>query len=95
VRELRHLSGPLPHELRAEVLARGVSHGRRPRRACTAARVHRTDRVARGICFLSFHFPETHANALSGPQRDPSSDCPEDKLTAVRIVPAAEKETSA
>jgi predicted molibdopterin-dependent oxidoreductase YjgC len=33
----------------------------------------------------SFHFPETHANRLTGPQTDPVSRCPEYKVTAVRI----------
>jgi formate dehydrogenase major subunit len=42
-------------------------------------------RVAPGTLFLSFHFPETHANRVTGPQRDPESQCPEYKLTAVRL----------
>lgn len=53
----------------------------------TEAHVRLTDRVAPGTCFLSFHFPETHANVLTGPQRDPESDCPEYKVTAVRVSP--------
>jgi len=44
-----------------------------------------SDRVTEGICFLSFHHPETHTNRLTGPQRDPESNCPEYKLTAVRV----------
>ena len=54
----------------------------------TEARVRYTDRVAPGTCFLTFHFPETHANVLTGPQRDPQSDCPEYKVTAVRVTRA-------
>jgi formate dehydrogenase major subunit len=84
-----------PEDAEALALADGDRAAIESRWGRTEAPVHRTDRVARGTCFLSFHFPETHANALTGPQRDPSSDCPEYKLTAVRIVPAAEKETSA
>lgn len=42
-------------------------------------------RIDPGTLFLSFHFPETHANRLTGPQHDPDSYCPEYKVTAVRI----------
>jgi predicted molibdopterin-dependent oxidoreductase YjgC len=49
------------------------------------ARAALTDRVSPGSLFLSFHFPETHANQVTGPARDPDSDCPEYKLTAVRL----------
>jgi predicted molibdopterin-dependent oxidoreductase YjgC len=45
-------------------------------------------RTPRGSLFLSFHHPETHANRVIGPHRDPSSNCPEYKVTAVRISPA-------
>jgi formate dehydrogenase major subunit len=47
-----------------------------------------TRRVGPGILFLSFHFPETHANALTSSYGDPRSRCPEYKVTAVRIRPA-------
>jgi predicted molibdopterin-dependent oxidoreductase YjgC len=43
-------------------------------------------RVRPGTLFLSFHHPETHTNRITGPSRDPLSDCPEYKLTAVRFV---------
>jgi predicted molibdopterin-dependent oxidoreductase YjgC len=41
-----------------------------------------------GTAFLSFHHPETHANAVTGPARDPESNCPEYKITGIRIAPA-------
>ncbi len=50
-----------------------------------AARFSR--RVAPGTVFLSFHYPETHANRLVGPHVDPQSRCPEYKVTAVRVRP--------
>jgi len=55
----------------------------------TRARARASDRIAGGTAFLSFHHPETHANALTGPQRDADSNCPEYKVTAVRIRPVA------
>ena len=49
------------------------------------ARARLSPRVIPGTLFLSFHFPETHANRVTGPSRDPDSHCPEYKLTAVRL----------
>lgn len=54
-------------------------HGR------TEAPVRTTTEVPMGVLFLTFHFPETHANALIGPNFDPQSHCPEYKLTAVTL----------
>jgi predicted molibdopterin-dependent oxidoreductase YjgC len=48
-----------------------------------------TQRVAPGQAFLSFHFPETHANRVTGPSLDPESRCPDYKVTAVRLTPDA------
>jgi predicted molibdopterin-dependent oxidoreductase YjgC len=47
-----------------------------------------TGRVTPGLLFLSFHFPESHTNALTSSRSDPDSRCPEYKLTAVRIAAA-------
>jgi predicted molibdopterin-dependent oxidoreductase YjgC len=49
------------------------------------ARTQWSERVSPGTLFLSFHFPETHANRVVGPGHDPHSHCPEYKLTAVRL----------
>ncbi len=48
-----------------------------------------TERVAPGQLFLSFHFPETHANRVTGSSVDPESHCPDYKVTAVRLAPVA------
>jgi predicted molibdopterin-dependent oxidoreductase YjgC len=42
--------------------------------------------VVPGTLFLSFHQPETHANRVTGPHRDPRSNCPQYKATAVRLL---------
>ncbi len=47
--------------------------------------VHITERVTPGEAFLSFHFPETGTNQLTSPVLDRLADCPEYKLTPVRI----------
>jgi predicted molibdopterin-dependent oxidoreductase YjgC len=46
-----------------------------------------TPRVAPGVLFLSFHFPETGTNAVTGPVRDRLTGCPEYKITAVDVRP--------
>ena len=43
-------------------------------------------RTAPNTLFLSFHFPETHTNQLTGPALDPMSKCPQYKATAVRLL---------
>jgi formate dehydrogenase alpha subunit len=51
----------------------------------TRVPARRSSRIAPGSCFLSFHHPESRTNLLTGPQRDPVSNCPEYKVTAVRV----------
>ncbi len=58
------------------------------RYGATEAAAALSERVLPGTSFLSFHFPETHANRVTGPARDPESNCPEYKLTAVRVTRA-------
>jgi formate dehydrogenase major subunit len=49
------------------------------------ARARVTTRVPPGTVFLSFHFPETAANAVTGDVRDAATGCPEYKLTPVEV----------
>ena len=74
-----------PEDARREGIAAGshVVVSSRWGEARVAARV--TRRTPPGILFLSFHQPETHANRITGPARDPRSNCPQYKATAVRI----------
>jgi predicted molibdopterin-dependent oxidoreductase YjgC len=76
----------------ADAAGAGLGDGQRveveSRWGRTTARARITPRVAPGTLFLTFHYPETHCNVLTGPQRDPESNCPEYKVTAVRIRPA-------
>jgi formate dehydrogenase major subunit len=64
----------------------GVKDKARVRLESRYGSVELAERIAPGTLFLSFHFPETHTNVLTGPHVDPGSHCPEYKLTAVRIV---------
>ncbi|MBL8897319.1 MAG: formate dehydrogenase subunit alpha [Planctomycetes bacterium] len=58
----------------------------------TQAPARVSERVREGQLFLSFHFPETHANRVVGPVADPRSHCPQYKAVAVRLrkLPRAE-----
>ncbi|MEV0283585.1 formate dehydrogenase subunit alpha [Kribbella sp. NPDC050820] len=51
----------------------------------TALPVHLTDDVAPGQVFCAFHFPAAGINDLTSPVGDEITDCPEYKLTAVRL----------
>lgn len=46
-----------------------------------------TSDVAKGTCFLTFHFAGTSTNNLISPVLDRLADCPEYKLTPVRVRP--------
>jgi formate dehydrogenase alpha subunit len=78
-----------PRDAAREGLADGDLVGVESRWGITRVRVRVTERVAPGALFLSFHHPRTHTNRLIGPHRDPDSHCPEYKVTAVRLRPAA------
>ena len=52
----------------------------------TRANARISNRVSAGTLFLTFHFPETHANLLTSPYVDSQSKCPEYKVTAVDIA---------
>ncbi len=79
-----------------DAVAAGIADGGAVRvrsrygKAVVPARI--TGRVTPGLLFLSFHFPETHTNALTSPLGDPDSHCPEYKVTAVHIEATTDEE---
>ena len=75
-----------PEDAARERIRDGEEVGLESRWGKTRVHARISPRVRTGTLFLSFHHPETHANRLTGPGRDPSSHCPEYKLTAVRLV---------
>ena len=52
------------------------------------ARAVVTERTPQGSVFLSFHYTEAAANALTNAALDPSSRISEHKVCAVRVTPA-------
>jgi predicted molibdopterin-dependent oxidoreductase YjgC len=77
-----------PEDAAAEGLADGDRALVESRYGRIEAMVRLGDDMQRGNLFLSFHFPDTHANALTSGLVDPDSKCPDYKVTAVRIMPA-------
>jgi predicted molibdopterin-dependent oxidoreductase YjgC len=74
-----------PADARREGIADGAFVRLESRWGAIRVRARRSPRVAAGSLFLSFHYPETHANRVTGPVRDPLSKCPQYKATAVRL----------
>jgi formate dehydrogenase major subunit len=50
-----------------------------------------TTRVKPGVVYTTFHNPETGANVVTTEYGDWATDCPEYKVTAVQIAPAARR----
>jgi formate dehydrogenase alpha subunit len=74
-----------PGDARREGIADGAFVRLESRWGAIRVRARHSPRVAPGTLFLSFHYPETHANRVTGPERDPRSKCPQYKATAVRL----------
>lgn len=74
-----------PDDASRERIADGEAVELTSRWGATRVRVRHSTRVSPGSVFLTFHHPQTHANRVTSPHRDPQSQCPEYKVTAVRI----------
>ena len=55
------------------------------RRGRVEARAEVTDRVPKGVVFMTFHFPEAAANFVTNTALDPVAKIPEVKVCAVRV----------
>ena len=58
------------------------------RRGETTLRASITERVAPGVVYTTFHFPDTQANVVTTEYSDWATSCPEYKVTAVQIAPS-------
>jgi formate dehydrogenase alpha subunit len=59
------------------------------RRGQITAKAMVTERVARGMVFIPFHFIESRVNLLTNPAHDPTAKIPEYKVCAVKVEKAA------
>lgn len=69
-------------------IADGAAVRVRSRWGQAVAHARLTRRMLPGTSFLTFHFPETRTNCVVGPHVDPTSKCPDYKVTAVDLAPA-------
>ena len=60
--------------------------GVRSRAGETVLRAVITDRVAPGVVYTTFHFPESGANVVTTDNSDWATNCPEYKVTAVEVM---------
>jgi formate dehydrogenase major subunit len=51
----------------------------------TVLRARVTERVAPGVVYTTFHFPESGANVITTDNSDWATNCPEYKVTAVEV----------
>lgn len=69
---------------------RGISSGDwvgiQSRAGDTVLRADVTDRVAPGVVYTTFHFPESGANVVTTDSSDWATNCPEYKVTAVQVT---------
>ena len=72
-----------------DAAARGLTPGQRVEVLSSfgkaEASLEVTEDIAPGTAFLSFHFPETGTNRVTSDVLDRLADCPEYKVTAVRV----------
>jgi formate dehydrogenase major subunit len=77
----------------ADAETRGIAHGDwvgvTSRIGATVLRADVTDRVAPGVVYTTFHFPESAANIVTTENSDWATNCPEYKVTAVQAVRVA------
>lgn len=77
-----------PHDAEMIGIADGGTAEVASRRSSIEVAVKVTDSVSPGELFMDFHFPEALANALTSDATDEVTDCPEYKVTAVRVTTA-------
>ncbi|KHG42871.1 hypothetical protein OA07_02470 [Aphanizomenon flos-aquae 2012/KM1/D3] len=76
-----------PGDADQENIADGEQVNLESRWGSIQVKVKKSRRIAPGTLFLSFHYPETHTNRITGPHLDPQSKCPQYKAVAVRLQP--------
>ena len=79
-----------PHDAEERGIKDGDWVGIESRAGQTVLRADVTDRVAPGVVYTTFHFPESGANVITTDSSDWATNCPEYKVTAVQVMPVAQ-----
>ena len=75
-----------PHDAEVRGIADGDWVGMTSRAGETVLRASVSDRIAPGVVYTTFHFPQTQANIVTTENSDWATNCPEYKVTAVQVV---------
>jgi len=81
-----------PHDAEVRGIAEGDWVGLTSRAGETVLRARVTEKIAPGVVYTTFHFPETNANVVTTENSDWATNCPEYKVTAVEVVLVSQKE---
>jgi formate dehydrogenase major subunit len=69
---------------------RGINEGDwvgiQSRTGDTVLRAMLSERIQPGVCYTTFHFPESGANVITTDNSDWATNCPEYKVTAVELI---------
>jgi len=81
-----------PHDAEVRGIADGDWVGLTSRAGDTVLRAKISTRIAPGVVYTTFHFPETNANVVTTENSDWATNCPEYKVTAVEVVLVNQKD---
>src|SRR5499427_1755928 len=81
-----------PHDAEVRGIADGDWVGLTSRAGDTVLRAKVSDKIAPGVVYTTFHFPETNANVVTTENSDWATNCPEYKVTAVEVVLVNQKD---
>jgi formate dehydrogenase major subunit len=81
-----------PHDAEVRGISDGDWVGLTSRAGDTVLRARVSTKIAPGVVYTTFHFPETNANVVTTENSDWATNCPEYKVTAVEVVLVNQKD---
>ena len=81
-----------PHDAEVRGISDGDWVGLTSRTGDTVLRAKVSEKIAPGVVYTTFHFPETNANVVTTENSDWATNCPEYKVTAVEVVLVNQKD---
>ena len=81
-----------PHDAEMRGISDGDWVGLTSRAGDTVLRAKISSKIAPGVVYTTFHFPETNANVVTTENSDWATNCPEYKVTAVEVVLVNQKD---
>jgi formate dehydrogenase major subunit len=81
-----------PHDAEVRGISDGDWVGLTSRAGETVLRAKVSEKIATGVVYTTFHFPETNANVVTTENSDWATNCPEYKVTAVEVVLVNQKD---